>query len=707
MARFLGTTNTRLGMDPKSPFKVAKVYNTPGCYTLDIPPTATSAKVYVVGAGSSYCAGRYCATSTNCWSGVDFPICDYSFDFCGHLTGAGGGYAEKTYNDSVSGASVNITVAGPSFTTNAAFTSSSNTVYVVGEVANSVSIGSSVTSSYVNGTVTNVSFSSASTKANTTIDSSSMSVTSNSGIYVGSRVTGSGIAEETYVTTISGTTITLSNAARETLSNTNFVFSTGIVTLSGTANGTSYSSLNITGLSTSSVSGGLSTVSASSGTNLPLNYTCQGNSTARNGSLDNPTNLGFKLPVCGYTQCYNGWYNVAGTGSGGDLNRSGGTGVLIPEFVGSNPSCFDTNKPGCVYAAISATATASGATTTGYGCWLNPTQQCWCAQSYMATFGGQYQECCFTCVGCSCLCYYLCCGVVNCFPSGTTTPGCCVNTCTACASNRTNYKFISNKSVTQSDVSLGAEPTASPDIALQNRPYGIGASSGSSDAAGTRGHEPGTSFSTNIPVCAVGTSNNCSLTLSACACVAGGTNPVGSSCLFTSTQYQTAYDYSFGGTWYFCHCWAYYPGCLSGTSSCGLPQNCYSVCCTYFYGATAYYICYSPNFGTARNACLIMPLVYSNQAGGAAPSCTNYCCYNCSYADVNKCVGLYYNNEITKNVKNDHKQLILSGLRDPNGNNVNDVDYSTGASGLPATFGGGGNRLYPAGGGGLVVVLYN
>ena len=145
MARFLGTTNTRLGLDPNSPFKVAKVYSTPGSYTLELPQSATSAKVYVVGAGSSYCAGKYCATSSNCWLGVEYPICDYSFEFCGHLTGAGGGYAEKTYMNNVAGASLNISVASPAFSSNAAFTSSSNTAYVPGAVANAIGTGSTYT----------------------------------------------------------------------------------------------------------------------------------------------------------------------------------------------------------------------------------------------------------------------------------------------------------------------------------------------------------------------------------------------------------------------------------------------------------------------------------------------------------------------------------------------------------------------------------
>lgn len=639
MSRFLGTVSTRLGA-VASGFKYAKVYDAPGCYSLTIPPSATSAKVYVVGAGSSYCAGRYCATSSGCWSGVSFPICDYSFDFCGHLTGAGGGYAEKTYNSGVGSAVLNITVAGSAMTTCAYHTNSSNTVYVRGEVANTISVGSTATSPYVSTTVSNVTYISAATTGNTTVSGTSMTVASNTNINIGSTVTGPGILFNTYITAISGTTLTLSQAASITVTSGNYVFKSGRVYLADNANTTSFGALTLSGVSTSSVSGGLATVSASSGTNLPLSYTCTNATTARNGALDNPTSIGFSLPVCGYQQCYNGWYNTPGTGSGGDINRTGGAGILIPEFAGSSISCFDTNTP------------PSG---TCVGTWYTPNVNCMCGLGYHPTFGGQYSLYFYS----ACFCYYMCAGsVINCIVSG---------------KNRDFYKFISNQTVTQTDVSPGVTSVSSLDISLQNQPYGLGGSAGSSSEDGKRGSEPSSIYSTNIPICGVGTTS-----------VAGGAIS-GSSCNYTFQCTSYAYDYSFGGQHTHCTCQNYYAGCASllGGSVCGLSA------------ATSF--CNVPNPSCTN----------SNGYGMSAAGSFRLPYASAGVSDANKCLAVYYNTEIIKDSKYMAKMISISELKDPNGNNVTDIEYGAGAGGYLAKFGGGGNRIYPAGGSGLVVVLYN
>jgi hypothetical protein len=85
----------------------AKVFTTPGTTSFTVP--TTNAKVYVIGAGSCYRPGTFCFQSTGCCSGVAGPVCNYCLNFCGHLTGAGGGYAEKTYTN-VAGCTMTINV---------------------------------------------------------------------------------------------------------------------------------------------------------------------------------------------------------------------------------------------------------------------------------------------------------------------------------------------------------------------------------------------------------------------------------------------------------------------------------------------------------------------------------------------------------------------------------------------------------------------
>lgn len=642
MSRFLGTVNTRLGI-ADTPFKNAKVFDTPGCHTFTIPSTANKAKVYVVGAGSTYCAGRYCASSSGCWSGVAFPVCDYSFDFCGHLTGAGGGYAEKTYTSGVGGASINVNVASPTITTLGSFTNGSTIITLRGEYAGAVAVGTSITSSYITGTVSAVNNVSATTTASTTASSTSITVTSATDIYIGSTVTGPGIPFDTYVTDVSGTTITLSNAVTQTLAAGNFVFTAVRVTTSNTSSSTAYASLTITGVTSSSVSGGLATVSASSGTNVALTYDCTSACTARNGSLDNTISLGFQLPVCGYCIKYDGWYNVPGSGSGGDVNHSGGAGVMIPEFV-SSTTCLDQSI-------------TSGSSSSSY--WYNPSITCSCVSSYSSTFGGVCAD--YPYWNNTCLCYYMCAGyITNCVSAG----------------SRLFYKIIDSSSTLQKETSLGIVSSGSVNAALQNKPYGLGASAGSSSGNGERGLQPGTIYESNTSVCNTGT-------------YIGPASPSG--CVYSCTCAVTSgYDYSFGGYWCLNVCNCFHPGCAAGI--CGL-----STATNTCYIPAGYLCCYHPNFGSARSwgyaqyyACI--PVPYAPSTGGGS---------------LYKCMSLSYNNEEIVSRKNGSNQIKLSNLQNYDNTNINDIEYATGANSNAAKFGGGGNRLNPSGGSGLVVILYN
>jgi len=112
MARFLGTAAGRTAgaSTIEASFTRAKVFSTPGTTTFQVPPDAKKAKVYVIGAGSNYRTGTYCFLSDNCCSGVEFPRSCYCVCFVGHLTGAGGGYAEKTYDSGIAGKTLTINV---------------------------------------------------------------------------------------------------------------------------------------------------------------------------------------------------------------------------------------------------------------------------------------------------------------------------------------------------------------------------------------------------------------------------------------------------------------------------------------------------------------------------------------------------------------------------------------------------------------------
>lgn len=539
MARFLGSVTGRTGGSSASAggLTKAKVFSGVGVTTFDIPNDVTKAKVFVIGAGSSYRSGTYCFNSSNCLSGVDYPKSCYSACFTGHLTGAGGGYSEKTYGSDIAGKTLTINV--------------------------------------------------------------------------------------------------------------------------GSIGGLSASSVAVTGYTT---------VTGSNATESAYTWACTDNSTARDASNDNLIPLGFKLPICGYNNNFSGYYNKGGISTGGDVNRTGGRGVLIPEFL--YDSYFD---------GITCCPTVAGATglTGGSSCWVNPTITCSCMFAYHTTFGGSCYATAWS--GSTCTCYYLCTlisGLQHCTSGGTATP----------YSSRFSFTGRNSKSASTSTcMFLGAETTGMNSYTnnaatqfIKDTPIGVGAQSGNSSNNGKNGHSELTLVDA--------TYSNCCQTIAA----AGG---AGNLICINYNHVANGYDYSFGGTQYSCYCNSYFPGCHSSTTcrASGTPSNyCYSCM-----GWTYTYV-----FGTSQSAtahCFCMPYAVSSCCSGGGGGC---CC-------INRCYNMGFVNDSSLISPSTSYSIPLSTLVSDTNTNINDVSYGQGAGiTTSASFGAGGNRLYPAGNSGIVVVIY-
>ena len=523
MARFLGSASGRTigAATGAAGFTKAKVFSSIGTTSFAVPDGVTKLKVFVVGAGSSYRTGTYAFCGASCCSGVDYPKTCYCACFTGHLTGAGGGYAEKTFLHSTD------LIAGKTLTIN-----------------------------------------------------------------VGS----------------------------------------------------------IGGLSASSVSAtGLTTVTASNATEASYSWSCTSNSTARDNSNDNPISIGIQLPVCGYVNNFSGYYNRGGTASGGDINRTGGRGVLIPEFI--NDSYLD----GLTESGLS----VSGTQTNASSCWINPVVNCACGCQYHSTFGGGSGSLV------SCLCYQLCTCISNlCYGTASGTQ---------CLSSR--YSFL-GKSTKESGTNApyGAESSVfgqtnnAANQFIKDVPIGVGAQSGNSLNNGNNGYSD--------------------LTLTD-SCVISSTN-LNTSCSLYCTTYNTGanYDFSFGG--YLCTqvSVAYFPGCYSANycRSIGCNASLCNICNSNFV-----YSAYS----AANGLCYNIPYGLGSGTGGSGYRCINRC-YNLGFID-----------DVASRTPPTGYSINLSTLGDENNLNIGDIAYGRGAGiTTSASYGGGGNRLYPNGGSGLVVVIY-
>lgn len=110
MGRFVGNTVLKpVGTAPEG-FTKAELFTTPGTTSWTVPSGVTTAKVFVIGAGSQYRTTSFCFRGEGVYSGVTTPVCNYCLNFVGHLPGAGGGYSEKTLTALTAGTVMTINV---------------------------------------------------------------------------------------------------------------------------------------------------------------------------------------------------------------------------------------------------------------------------------------------------------------------------------------------------------------------------------------------------------------------------------------------------------------------------------------------------------------------------------------------------------------------------------------------------------------------
>ena len=544
MARFLGQAKSRGagggGGSGGGLFTKTKVFTTPGTTTFEVPADVTTMKAYVIGAGSNYRTGTYCSNSDNCDSGVHSPNKCYCFCFTGHLTGAGGGYAEKTYVKEIE------PVAGETLT---------------------IQVGQSggATSSYV---------------------------------------------------CYSGSSLTASNAYD-----------------------TSYS------------------------------WTCTNNSTARDNSNDNPMHFGFCLPVCGYANSFSGYQNFGGSGTGGDVNRTGGKGVLTPEFM----------YEGYVDDMDDSTSSGSTGSAGGSSCWLSPEIQCSCLIGYHTVFGNH----CYTQAWnhTNCTCYHLCTfisGIYHCTSptsmtnnSRYTFNGYCPMACSCGSNGCCHSPGAWGPSEWQSISGSGTCGRL-----IQQTPVGTGAQPGTSAGDGFNAIEDNYQLD-NYESCH---GRN--------TCQGGGGGTLNCLCMCCCSCNQ-GYDYSYGGNQYNCYQYRYWPGCMS-QNACRASGTSWTRC-NKCIGYTWTYI-----FGSVTNTphCWTMPYSWSSCCGGQG-----YCCMQRKYQvawrpDESAEIAL-------------ERTLELNDLLNDTGGNQSDIKYGKGAGiNAAAGYGGGGNRLFPTGGQGIVVLTY-
>jgi hypothetical protein len=665
MARFIGNINTRLGA-VSSGFSSAKVFTDPGTTSFQIPSSATKAKVYVIGAGSNYRTGRYCATSSGCWSGVDYPTCNYSFDFCGHLMGAGGGYAEKFYTG-IGGTNLTINVGSPTVTANAYYLSGNSSITGFdGNFANTFAVGSTVIANTVPAGTTVVSLNvyDLNVLANSTSNLQVLSVATgiNAGA-IGAPIFGPGVSDGTYISNVSGTNVSLSRALNTYASASaiyNGTYSIKYVSavLSNTANASGIVSTTFPGLSSSSVSGsGIPSVTATNATEVPLAYTCTSAVTARDGSFDVRTSVGFKLPVCGYQICYNAFNNIPGCGVGGDFNAIGGAGVLVPEFV-SETNTFDAT----IQAATGSSVACAG--------WSTPYITCHVVTSYHTVYGS---VCCYNqfpqCYPCNCTCPFVCNDMIN-YASPST--------------SLANYIFLGSTNSKRDQMAITTFGNNNPKNNFsQDKPIGVGASAGTNAGTGRKASSPDTTMNTNWGVCGNATTMPS----------AGGGGILGNpSGTFATQTYggQGGYDYVFGGTNYTCYCLCMNMGCVYGTVACGGTllgnSQATSYCCKL--GCNGF----QNVFGSLSYSCWFC-FPYSPSGGSGTTT-------------INKCLAFTYEPEKINGTTLRTANIDTALVTDENGVSLKKFEYGQGAASSPATVGGGGNRWYPAGGAGAVVVMW-
>ena len=289
---------------------------------------------------------------------------------------------------------------------------------------------------------------------------------------------------------------------------------------------------------------GKTAVTATAGQNTTYTWSCTSNSTARDNSNDNPIAFDFSLPRCGYANYINADYNFGGTGSGGDINRCGGRGMMTPMFRQDSYidviSCYATGSGG------------GGSTVNTYGCWINPNFYCSCLYGYHTVFGSNCGVSSWRYGTCGC--YILCnCTRNLCIRTGGSSGAChqaydryyfagscgikrCCSVAAAISDNTFNCCDSTNKYNAE-----GADED--PHVFIQEEPVGMGGQSGSSSDNGLNGQTE----QMTVHTCMSRT----------CGYSGGG----GGACNCHEMNYVTyahGYDYSFGGTQYNCYCTRYW-----------------------------------------------------------------------------------------------------------------------------------------------------
>ena len=382
------------------------------------------------------------------------------------------------------------------------------------------------------------------------------------------------------------------------------------------------------------------TITGTSATQINAAWSCTDGTTARDSTYDMETSLGFAVPVCGYQNCITGYWQVPGTGTGGDVNRTGGAGVVIPEFR-YDSAIFPSSAP----------SYGSG----GGGSW-----NVYSCNRVLSTFGFTCYCCCFTInpggsSGSAAVCGITpkagtilfpgtaeqrpvlqtagsTCGPLN---QGTAQSGGGSLNCTVIECSASSYSFYyggrgcwcmcamyGGSAGGSSNATITYDPSFRK---YSSKPTGLGATSGTSEKNGQKAKPEAftvTPIFDGVPS-------------------SGGS---GSTLCFTPCSYN-------GNSVGDCQCWLNARIC-----NCNFcPQLCFFV------------------------------------GGGGSLTPPPY--YDITYIQTETSLA-----ELSGSV------LQLNNLTDENGNNLANIKYGAGAGNIAATYGGGGNRTQPAGNGLVVVM---
>lgn len=425
---------------------------------------------------------------------------------------------------------------------------------------------------------------------------------------------------------------------------------------------------SVGGLTASSASIGTTTVTATNATETTINFACTNNSTARDTALDNPVSLGFSIPRCGYISCINGYFNSGGTATGGDVNRSGGRGTFVPYFVEN--SCMD-------YSTSTTSWSGGGNCLKGCTCWQ-------CNNSgYDYSFGGTRYNCnCFIAKYCAMNnCGNACCGAQLCVNADCI----CLITYHNVFGGQCYYLMPWASCVCQrawSDVTLG---TSNP-FPLGNVSYSAGSAQPKYvfAGAGTRNTEGAVGYDPNESLPDINSSNNvytvpAGIGASSGRSAAAGLDGASETIINNQSGYCAALPLTgvTTGT-----CWG------SGSLACCI---CFGQDHFNFYFGSG--ISQYPWAGFCN---LGEQLAQVSGQSVASVSAGKYKCMN---------IGFARDSNLT--TPQNQATIPLSGLKNgTTGLNQSDVMFGYGAGTMAAGYGGGGNRLNPTGGQGVVVVVY-